>query len=33
MTPEQEREFVKDAETEGRTATLLGPEVEEPWRV
>ncbi len=33
MTPEQEREFVKDAETKGRTATLLGPEVEEPWRV
>src|SRR3712207_6981047 len=28
MSPEQEREFVRDAEAKGRTATLLGPEVD-----
>jgi uncharacterized protein (DUF58 family) len=33
MSPEQEREFVRDAETKGRSAALLGPEVEEPWRI
>ena len=33
MTPEQERELVRDAEAKGRSAALLGPEVEEPWRI
>jgi uncharacterized protein (DUF58 family) len=33
MSPEQEQEFVKDAEAKGRKAALLGPEVEEPWRI
>ena len=33
MSQEQEREFVKDVEANGRQAARLGPEVEEPWRI
>ena len=33
MSPEQERKFTEDAEASGRKVALLGPEVEEPWRI
>jgi len=33
MSPEQEQDFLDDAEAKGRKVALLGPEVEEPWRI
>jgi len=33
MSPEQEQDFLEDAEAKGRKVALLGPEVEEPWRI
>ncbi len=33
MSPQEEREFVSKTETNGRWVAVLGPEVEEPWRI
>jgi hypothetical protein len=33
MSPEQEREFMKSVEAEGRRIARLGAEVAEPWRI
>ena len=33
MSPEQEQEFTKSMEANGRQMTRLGPEIEEPWRL
>jgi len=33
MSPQEEREFISKTEANGRRVTVLGPEVEEPWRI
>lgn len=33
MTPEEERKFVETVESDGRQAVVMGPDVDEPWRV
>ena len=33
MSPQEEREFVSKTEANGRQVAVLGPEVEEPWRI
>lgn len=33
MTPEEERTFVAEVEAEGRRVVVLGPDVNEPWRI
>ncbi len=33
MSPQEEREFINKTEANGRRVAVLGPEVEEPWRI